>query len=64
MNYEEKYNAIMNAINVLSFIIGVQNMELNDKQVQALDEHLVKQDEQYEKIIQLLEKQNILKKGD
>lgn len=47
---------LFNLINILSFLIGVQNLELNDKQIQELQEHLNKQDKQYEKIIELLEK--------
>lgn len=47
---------LFNLINILSFLIGVQNLELNDKQIQDLQEHLNKQDKQYEKIIELLEK--------
>lgn len=49
---------IIDLINILSFLIGVQNMELNDKQINDLQEHLNKQDEQYEKIIRLLEVNN------
>ena len=49
-------------ISVLSFIIGLQNLELNEKQVNALDNHLKEQDEnqlaliiqQNEEIIKLL----------
>ena len=49
-------------ISVLSFIIGLQNLELNEKQVNALDTHLKEQDEnqlaliiqQNEEIIKLL----------
>lgn len=54
MNDNNK-NYLLDLINILSFIIGVQNLELNDKQILELQEHLNKQDEQYEKIIQLLE---------
>lgn len=42
-------------VNILSFVIGLQNLELNDNQIKQLEEHLNKQDEQYEKIIKLLE---------
>ena len=48
-------NAALDLINVLSFIIGVQNLSANDEQIKQLQEHLDKQDTQYEKIIQLLE---------
>lgn len=52
---KDKNNYAIDLINVLSFIIGVQNLSLNDKQINELQEHLNKQDEQYEKIIKLLE---------
>lgn len=42
-------------INILSFIIGIENLEKNDEQIQALEEHLNKQDKQYEEILKLLE---------
>lgn len=42
-------------VNILSFVIGLQNLELNDNQIKQLEEHLNKQDEQYEKILKLLE---------
>ena len=32
-------------INVLSFIIGLQNLELNERQVKGLDDHLKEQDD-------------------
>lgn len=47
---------VLDLINILSFIIGVQNLSLNGKQISDLQEHLNKQDAQYEKIINLLEK--------
>ena len=34
----------LDLISVLSFIIGLQNLELNEKQVNALDNHLSQQD--------------------
>lgn len=46
---------IIDLINVLSFLIGVQNLSENNEQTNALEEHLKKQDEQYDKIISLLE---------
>ena len=49
---EDKNKGINN--NILSFIIGVQNLSLNDKQIEKLENHLKKQDEQYEEIIKLL----------
>ena len=51
-----KYNAfIIDLVNVLSFAVGLQNIELNNKQIADLQEHLNNQDKQYEKIIALLE---------
>lgn len=42
----------IDTISVLSFIIGLQNLELNEKQVKGLDEHLKSQDNnQFAKII-------------
>lgn len=48
-------NYVIDLINILSYAIGVQNMELNDKQIKELQDHLNKQDKQYERIIELLE---------
>lgn len=49
-------NYAINLINILSYIIGIQNLELNDKQIQDLQEHLNKQDEIYKDIIENQEK--------
>lgn len=46
---------LFDLINLLSFYIGVENLGKNDEQISQLEEHLAKQDEQYEKIIKLLE---------
>lgn len=54
--------SFLDVLTVLSFIIGLQNLELNEKQVKGLDEHLKEQDErllakiikQNEEIIELL----------
>lgn len=54
--------SFVDIISVLSFIIGLQNLELNEKQVKSLDNHLKEQDEgllakiinQNEEIIALL----------
>lgn len=54
-NKETNYAYLIDLINILSFIIGLQNLDMNDKQVTSLDEHLTTQDQQYEKIINLLE---------
>ena len=58
MNTENEY--LFNLINILSFIIGIENLNLNDKQIEKLESHLNKQDKQYEKIIQLLKEGGIL----
>lgn len=55
-------NYALDLINILSFIIGVQNLSLNDKQISELQEHLNRQDEQYEKIISLLEEKEVIRK--
>lgn len=47
-------NYAIDLINILSYIIGVQNMSLNDKQIKDLQEHLNKQDKQYEEILRIL----------
>ena len=46
---------LINLINLLSFAIGIQNLDINEKQITQLENHLKKQDEQYERIIELLE---------
>ena len=58
MNTENEY--LFNLINILSFIIGVENLSLNDKQIEKLESHLSKQDKQYEEIIRLLKEGGIL----
>ena len=58
MNTKNEY--LFNLINILSFIIGVENLNLNDKQIEKLESHLSKQDKQYEEIIQLLKEGGIL----
>ena len=59
MNTENNNEYLFNLINILSFIIGVENLSLNDKQIEKLENHLSKQDEQYEEIIQLLKEGGI-----
>ena len=49
---------LIDLVNILSFAIGIQNLELNNEQVQQIEHHLKKQDEQYKEIIELLEKEN------
>ena len=60
MNTENNNEYLFNLINILSFIIGVENLNLNNKQIEKLENHLSKQDKQYEKIIQLLKEGGIL----
>lgn len=50
----ENNEYLFDLINILSFIIGVQNLSLNDTQIEKLENHLKKQDEHYEEIIKLL----------
>lgn len=64
MNENDNITFLINLINVLSFAIGLQNLDMNDKQVSALEEHLQKQDEQYDEIIRLLKEHTILMKGE
>ena len=45
---------IINAINVLSFMIGIENLNKNDEQVKQLQNHLLEQDKQYKEIIKIL----------
>lgn len=60
MNTENNNEYLFNLINILSFIIGVENLNLNDKQIEKLESHLNKQDKQYEEIVKLLKKGGIL----
>ena len=60
MNTENNNEYLFNLINILSFIIGVENLSLNDKQIEKLESHLSKQDKQYEEIIRLLKEGGIL----
>ena len=60
MNTENNNEYLFNLINILSFIIGVENLSLNDKQIEKLESHLSKQDKQYAEIIQLLKEGGIL----
>ena len=61
---DDRMTWLINLINVLSFGIGIQNLDMNNQQIDDLQEHLSKQDEQYEKIIKLLEENNPLRKED
>ena len=58
MNTDNEY--LFNLINILSFIIGIENLNLNGKQIEKLESHLSKQDKQYEEIIKLLKEGGIL----
>ena len=60
MNTERNNEYLFNLINILSFIIGIENLNLNGKQIEKLESHLSKQDKQYEQIIQLLKEGGIL----
>ena len=60
MNTEINNGYLFDLINILSFIIGIENLNLNDKQIEKLESHLSKQDKQYEEIIQLLKEGGIL----
>lgn len=60
MNTENNNEYLFNLINILSFIIGIENLNLNDKQIEKLENHLSKQDKQYEEIIRLLKEGGIL----
>lgn len=60
MNTENSNEYLFNLINILSFIVGIENLNLNDKQIEKLESHLKKQDQQYEKIISLLKERGYL----
>ena len=60
MNTENNNEYLFNLINILSFIICVENLSLNDKQIEKLESHLSKQDKQYEEIVKLLKEGGIL----
>lgn len=60
MNTERNNEYLFDLINILSFIIGIENLKLNDKQIEKLESHLSKQDKQYEEIIKLLKEGGIL----
>ena len=64
-NYDMAYNyaLALDLINVLSFILGIENLESNNKQINSLEKHLSKQDAQYDKIISLLEELKLQKGG-
>ena len=45
---------VFDLMNLFSFVIGVENLQKNDEQIKELENHLSKQDKQYEEIIRLL----------
>lgn len=59
MNTENNNEYLFSLINILSFIIGIENLNLNDKQIEKLENHLNNQDKQYEEIIRLLKEGGI-----
>lgn len=61
--FEEQQINILDIIAILSFIIGLDNLQENKQQskmqdqiIKSIEEHLKMQDEKYEKIIRLLER--------
>lgn len=50
----DKETSFINAINIASFILAIENLQENTKQIIALENHLTKQDEQYKEIIKLI----------
>ena len=61
--FEEQQINILDIIAILSFVIGLDNLKENRQQsktqeqiIKSIEEHLKRQDEQYEKIIKLLER--------
>lgn len=46
--------SFLDLITILSFIVGVENLELNTQQVESLDKHLQEQD------VVLKEEQNVM----
>ena len=61
--FEEQQINFLDIIAILSFVIGLKNLQENRQQsqnqeqiIKSIEEHLKRQDEQYEKIIKLLER--------
>ena len=61
--FEEQQIDILDIIAIVSFIIGLENLQENRQQsktqekiIKSIEEHLKRQDEQYEKIIKILER--------
>lgn len=64
--FEEQQINILDIIAILSFIIGLDNLQENKQQsktqdqiIKSIEEHLKMRDEKYEKIIRLLERRQI-----
>lgn len=45
---------LLDILTIISFVIAIQNLNLNNTQVEQLQEHLERQDKQYEEILLLL----------
>ena len=45
---------VLDLLTIMSFILQLENLQENNEQTKALEQHLEKQDEQYEEIIRLL----------
>jgi len=73
LNILDKNFEFLDILTILSFVIGIQNLELNEQQVNSLDTHLKEQDsilineqnsmlrtiiEQNKEIIKLLKEKN------
>ena len=58
------YEWLLDYINVLSFAIGVEKKKKNEEQINSLEEHLSKQDAQYNEIIELLKEVKEEKQGE
>ena len=59
MNYKHN-DLVFDIINLFSFVIGLENLNKNNEQIEALEEHLAKQDKQYDKIIEILKESKSL----
>ena len=71
MENKENNNRLMDLINIIALLIGLRNLEANNKQILDLHEHLNKQDEildlqnkRYEEIIELLKADKNTTKGE
>ena len=62
MNNEKQLN-ILDLITIISFVVGLENLQENREQsekqeeiINAIEAHLQKQDDEYKRIIDLLER--------